>query len=60
MHHRLRLIISNGRKEFESTRKEFIAFAPITIEDKNLYMFVSGIPGGEVDMIRKKDRFRFS
>ncbi|MEY8351532.1 HAMP domain-containing sensor histidine kinase [Bacillus cereus] len=36
------------KNEIEMTRKEFIAFSPITIEDKNLYMFVSGIPEGEV------------
>ncbi|PFA17138.1 MULTISPECIES: sensor histidine kinase [Bacillus cereus group] len=39
---------SNYRDEIETTRKEFIVFSPITIEDKNLYMFVSGIPEGEV------------
>ncbi|WP_410985673.1 ATP-binding protein [Bacillus cereus] len=38
----------NYKNEIEMTRKEFIAFSPITIEDKNLYMFVSGIPEGEV------------
>ena len=38
----------NYKNEIETTRKEFIAFSPITIEDKNLYMFVSGIPEGEV------------
>lgn len=50
----------NGRKEFESTRKEFIAFAPITIEDKNLYMFVSGIPEGEVIYDTQEGPFPFS
>ena len=49
----------NDRKEFESTRKEFIAFAPITIEDKNLYMFVSGIPEGEVIYDTQEGPFPF-
>ncbi|MFJ8531600.1 sensor histidine kinase [Bacillus sp. NPDC094106] len=39
---------SDYNHNFERSRKEFIAFSPITIEDKNLYMFVSGIPEGEV------------
>ncbi|MGE7948538.1 ATP-binding protein [Lysinibacillus sp. NPDC093688] len=30
----------------KQSRKEIIAFYPITIEDKNLYLFVSGIPTG--------------
>ncbi|MFB7159851.1 ATP-binding protein [Lysinibacillus sp. NPDC056232] len=30
----------------KQSRKEIIAFYPITIEDKNLYLFVSGIPSG--------------
>ncbi|PFV74790.1 two-component sensor histidine kinase [Bacillus sp. AFS059628] len=50
---------SNGQDEFENTRKEFIAFAPITIEDKNLYMFVSGIPGGEVRYHTQEGPFPF-
>ncbi|MBG9456515.1 histidine kinase [Lysinibacillus sphaericus] len=32
----------------EQLRQEFIAFYPLTIEDKNLYLFVSGIPEGMV------------
>ncbi|MGE7695116.1 HAMP domain-containing sensor histidine kinase [Lysinibacillus sp. NPDC094177] len=32
----------------ENSRQEFVAFYPITIEDKNLYLFVSGIPEGSV------------
>ncbi|MBK5449707.1 HAMP domain-containing histidine kinase [Bacillus sp. TH22] len=50
---------SNGQDAFENTRKEFIAFAPITIEDKNLYMFVSGIPGGEVRYDTQEGPFPF-
>ncbi|EJS70817.1 sensor histidine kinase [Bacillus cereus] len=50
---------TNGRKEFESTRKEFIAFSPITIEGKNLYMFVSGIPEGEVIYDTQEGPFPF-
>lgn len=30
----------------EQSRQEYITFYPITIEDKNLYLFVSGIPQG--------------
>lgn len=30
----------------EQSQKEIIAFYPITIEDENLYLFVSGIPSG--------------
>ncbi len=32
----------------EQLQQEFIAFYPLTIEDKNLYLFVSGIPEGMV------------
>ncbi|PRP96642.1 Sensor histidine kinase YycG [Bacillus sp. M21] len=35
-------------KEIEGSRKEFITFYPLTIQDKNFYMFVSGIPEGNV------------
>ena len=50
---------TDGRNVFESTRKEFISFSPITIEGKNLYMFVSGIPEGEVMYDTKEGPFRF-
>lgn len=50
---------SNGRDVFENTRKEFIAFSPITIEDKNLYMFVSGIPDGVVMYDTQEGPFPF-
>ena len=50
---------SNGQDIFENTRKEFIAFSPITIEDKNLYMFVSGIPDGVVMYDTQEGPFRF-
>ena len=51
---------TDGRNVFESTRKEFISFSPITIEGKNLYMFVSGIPEGEVMYDTKEGPFRFN
>ena len=50
---------TDGRNVFESTRKEFISFSPITIEGKNLYMFVSGIPEGEVIYDTQEGPFRF-
>jgi len=50
---------SNGQDIFENTRKEFIAFSPITIEDKNLYMFVSGIPDGVVMYDTQEGPFPF-
>ncbi|MFJ7887826.1 ATP-binding protein [Lysinibacillus xylanilyticus] len=34
--------------QVEDSRQEFIAFYPLTIEDKDLYLFVSGIPKGVV------------
>lgn len=51
--------INNSNYNFESARKEFIAFSPITIEDKNLYMFVSGIPEGEVVYETQEGPFPF-
>ncbi|ENQ3111352.1 HAMP domain-containing histidine kinase [Bacillus cereus] len=36
------------QEDIDKTRKEFITFYPITVEDKNLYMFVSGIPNGSI------------
>ncbi|PAW43374.1 two-component sensor histidine kinase [Bacillus cereus] len=50
---------TDGRNVFESTRKEFISFSPITIEGKNLYMFVSGIPEGEVIYDTQEGPFPF-
>ncbi|HDR7966202.1 TPA: ATP-binding protein [Bacillus pacificus] len=32
----------------DEIRKEFLTFYPITVEGKNLYMFVSGIPEGSI------------
>ncbi|MFJ7731235.1 ATP-binding protein [Lysinibacillus sp. NPDC097231] len=32
----------------EQSRQEYIAFYPLTIDDKNLYLFVSGIPEGVI------------
>lgn len=34
--------------QVEDSRQEFIAFYPLTLEDKDLYLFVSGIPKGVV------------
>ncbi len=59
MQHHLRLTIQNGQDIFENTRKEFIAFSPITIENKNLYMFVSGIPDGVVMYDTQEGPFPF-
>jgi signal transduction histidine kinase len=38
----------NNREREESSRQEFITFYPITVENKNLYMFVSGVPDGNI------------
>ncbi|MGF9965233.1 HAMP domain-containing sensor histidine kinase [Bacillus rhizoplanae] len=43
-----RPIDNSGSREIEDLHKEFITFYPVTIEGKNLYMFVSGIPRGDV------------
>ncbi|KOS62945.1 HAMP domain-containing histidine kinase [Lysinibacillus agricola] len=40
--------------QVEDSRQEFIAFYPLTIEDKGLYLFVSGIPKGAVISQKKK------
>ncbi|MDM5186743.1 HAMP domain-containing sensor histidine kinase [Bacillus sp. DX4.1] len=50
---------SNNNNDIERSRKEFITFSPITIEDKNLYMFVSGIPQGEVVYYKVEGPFPF-
>lgn len=34
--------------EIEESRKEFIAFYPVKVAEQSLYMFVSGIPEGEI------------
>ncbi|MEH6890063.1 HAMP domain-containing sensor histidine kinase [Bacillus sp. JJ864] len=41
-------IDNNGLRGTKDLRKEFITFYPVTLEGKNLYMFVSGIPVGDV------------
>ncbi|HDR7760648.1 HAMP domain-containing sensor histidine kinase [Bacillus cereus] len=43
----------------EESRKEFITFYPVTIQDKNLYMFVSGIPEGDVIYTTEEGPFPF-
>lgn len=50
---------SNNNDDIERSRKEFIAFSPITIENTNLYMFVSGIPQGEVVYYKVEGPFPF-
>ncbi|MBC6971264.1 HAMP domain-containing histidine kinase [Bacillus sp. Xin] len=49
----------SNNNDIERSRKEFITFSPITIEDKNLYMFVSGIPQGEVVYYKVEGPFPF-
>ncbi|WP_242145833.1 MULTISPECIES: HAMP domain-containing sensor histidine kinase [unclassified Bacillus cereus group] len=49
----------SNNNDIERSRKEFITFSPITIEDKNLYMFVSGIPQGEVVYYKVDGPFPF-
>ncbi|PEY30455.1 two-component sensor histidine kinase [Bacillus cereus] len=49
----------SNNNDIERSRKEFIAFSPITIEGKNLYMFVSGIPQGEVVYYKVEGPFPF-
>lgn len=39
---------AGGGRRVEESRKEFMTFYPVTIKGKNLYMFVSGIPEGDV------------
>ncbi|MCU5428981.1 HAMP domain-containing histidine kinase [Bacillus cereus] len=43
-----RTTYKNHSSELELARKEFVTFSPITVENKSLYMFVSGIPEGNV------------
>ncbi|MEK4031270.1 HAMP domain-containing sensor histidine kinase [Pseudobacillus sp. FSL P4-0506] len=50
---------TSGEEPVWESRKEFIAFYPLTIKDKNLYMFVSGIPEGEVTYSTKEGPFPF-
>ena len=49
----------SNNNDIERSRKEFITFSPITIEGKNLYMFVSGIPQGEVVYYKVEGPFPF-
>ncbi|MGG3524009.1 two-component sensor histidine kinase [Bacillus pseudomycoides] len=49
MHFAMNRPIYNKDSEIiTGSRKEFITFYPVTIEGKNLYMFVSGIPEGDI------------
>lgn len=48
-----------GKGEVELSRREFITFYPVTIKGKNLYLFVSGIPEGDVSYETKKGPFPF-
>ncbi|HLR68551.1 MAG TPA: HAMP domain-containing sensor histidine kinase [Virgibacillus sp.] len=48
---------TSGEEQLSDTRKEFITFYPLKIKDKNLYMFVSGIPEGDVTYQTKEGPF---
>ena len=48
---------SSGKEQ--GTRREFITFYPLTVKGKNLYMFVSGIPEGDVTYHTKEGPFPF-
>src|SRR5699024_7678566 len=48
---------TSGEEQLSGTRKEFITFYPLKIKDKNLYMFVSGIPEGDVTYQTKEGPF---
>ncbi|ASK64482.1 two-component sensor histidine kinase [Virgibacillus phasianinus] len=50
---------TSGEEQLSGTRKEFITFYPLTINSKNLYMFVSGIPEGTVTYQTKEGPFPF-
>lgn len=50
---------TSGEEQLSGTRKEFITFYPLKIKDKNLYMFVSGIPEGDVTYQTKEGPFPF-
>ncbi|MGE7621477.1 ATP-binding protein [Viridibacillus sp. NPDC096237] len=50
---------SGDSEGIEKSRKEFITFYPITIQDKNLYLFVSGIPEGDVIYSTEEGPFPF-
>ncbi|MEK5522035.1 sensor histidine kinase [Heyndrickxia sp. FSL W8-0423] len=41
----------------QGIRREFITFYPLTVKGKNLYMFVSGIPEGDVTYHSKEGPF---
>lgn len=41
------------------SRQEFITFYPLTIKGENLYMFVSGIPEGDVIYTKREGPFPF-
>lgn len=50
---------NRGVRGIEESREEFITFYPVTIEGKNLYMFVSGIPKGDVIYSTNEGPFPF-
>ncbi|KIL73930.1 sensor histidine kinase [Bacillus badius] len=47
----------SNSSELELARREFVTFYPITVEDKSLYMFVSGLPEGNVMYKTKEGPF---
>src|SRR5699024_7028899 len=50
---------TSGEEQLSGTRNEFITFYPLNIKDKNLYMYVSGIPEGYVTYQTKEVSFAF-
>ena len=50
---------TSGKEQLNGSRTEFITFYPLKIKDKNLYMFVSGIPEGDVTYQTKEGPFPF-
>ncbi|HDX9577823.1 TPA: HAMP domain-containing histidine kinase [Bacillus pseudomycoides] len=48
-----------GLGEIRDLHKEFITFYPVTLEGKNLYMFVSGIPTGQVKYSKEEGPIPF-
>lgn len=50
---------TSGEERISGSRTEFITFYPLKIKDRNLYMFVSGIPKGDVTYQTKEGPFPF-
>src|SRR5699024_2170021 len=50
---------TSGEEQLSGSRTEFITFYPLKIKDQDLYMFVSGIPEGDVTYQTKEGPFPF-